>query len=189
MARKTKQEAMLTRNAILDAGEQLFIARGFQRVTLDEIAKHAKVTRGAVYWHFCNKSDLLWEIFVRLRGELRKELHKLSQFQSGDDGVRKVVRFCRMMLPGRHRKDCPKRCIGIWAENYGLFLDDPTTAIHVGKMFQEIHETLSEVIRRSRADPHNVTTQQHQDPEADAFLLHALLVGCTRLIAVGDGPR
>lgn len=58
MARKTKEEAQATRSGILDAAELLFQARGVSRTSLHDIACAAGVTRGAVYWHFKDKSDL-----------------------------------------------------------------------------------------------------------------------------------
>ena len=58
MARRTKLEAEQTRHAILDAAERIFYAHGVTRTSLEEIAKHAGVTRGAVYWHFKDKIEL-----------------------------------------------------------------------------------------------------------------------------------
>ena len=59
MARKTKQEAEITRNAILNAAIQVLLTRGIARTHLDDIAREAGLTRGAIYWHFANKADLL----------------------------------------------------------------------------------------------------------------------------------
>jgi TetR/AcrR family acrAB operon transcriptional repressor len=59
MARRTKEEALETRNAILDAAELAFNERGVSRTSLDDIARAAGVTRGAIYWHFANKAELL----------------------------------------------------------------------------------------------------------------------------------
>jgi TetR/AcrR family acrAB operon transcriptional repressor len=58
LVRRTKDEAQETRNAILDAAEQLFSERGVSRTSLEDIAQAAGVTRGAIYWHFKDKSDL-----------------------------------------------------------------------------------------------------------------------------------
>ncbi|HNX72042.1 TetR family transcriptional regulator [Rivihabitans pingtungensis] len=57
--RRTKAEAEQTRNDLLDAAEQLFDQRGVSSTSLADIAKAAGVTRGAVYWHFTDKEDLL----------------------------------------------------------------------------------------------------------------------------------
>lgn len=58
MARKTKAQAQATRVELLDAAEGLFLTQGVSRTSLQHIAAAAGVTRGAVYWHFKDKSDL-----------------------------------------------------------------------------------------------------------------------------------
>ena len=59
MARKTKEEARETRSTIIDAAVRMFSVQGVSRTSLSDIAQEAGVTRGAIYWHFANKSDLL----------------------------------------------------------------------------------------------------------------------------------
>ncbi len=56
MARKTKAEALETREDLLDAAEQVFLQRGVARTSMQDIAAAAGVTRGAVYWHFKDKA-------------------------------------------------------------------------------------------------------------------------------------
>jgi len=58
MVRKTKEEAELTRQQIIDAAREVFLKHGVNRTTLQDVAKQAGVTRGAVYWHFSNKHEL-----------------------------------------------------------------------------------------------------------------------------------
>ena len=69
MARKTKEEAQETRSAILDATVRVFAAKGAANSSLTDIAREAGVTRGAIYWHFTNKADLLnalWDEVLKL---------------------------------------------------------------------------------------------------------------------------
>lgn len=66
MARKTKEEAQLTRSQLLDAAERLFSTRGVAGTTLNDIATSAGLTRGAVYWHFQNKADLIQALWDRV---------------------------------------------------------------------------------------------------------------------------
>lgn len=76
MARKTKQQALVTRQHILDVALRLFSQQGVSSTSLVEIAKAAGVTRGAIYWHFKNKSDLfseIWELSESNIGELEIE--------------------------------------------------------------------------------------------------------------------
>ncbi|HMD79963.1 MAG TPA: TetR family transcriptional regulator [Anaerolineales bacterium] len=56
--RRTKEEAEITRATILKTALSVFSAKGYSAATLDDVAKAAKVTRGAIYWHFKNKADL-----------------------------------------------------------------------------------------------------------------------------------
>ncbi|MQT11748.1 TetR family transcriptional regulator [Segnochrobactrum spirostomi] len=66
MVRRTKAAAEQTRADLLDAAEHLFHERGVSRTSLDDIAKAAGVTRGAVYWHFRNKLDVLCALQERI---------------------------------------------------------------------------------------------------------------------------
>ncbi len=66
MARKTKEDALATRELILDAAERVFHLRGVSRTSLQEIAKDAGLTRGAIYWHFENKGELFHAMIQRV---------------------------------------------------------------------------------------------------------------------------
>src|ERR1700726_3022111 len=66
MARRTKDEAEQTRNAILDAAERVFYEHGVARTSLEEVARAAHVTRGAVYWHFRDKIALCEAMLERV---------------------------------------------------------------------------------------------------------------------------
>ena len=66
MARRTKEEAQATRELILDAAERVFYLRGVSRTSLQEIAKDAGLTRGAIYWHFENKGELFHAMTERV---------------------------------------------------------------------------------------------------------------------------
>ena len=66
MARRTKEEALATRNRLLDAAELLFQAQGVSQTTLQQIAQQAGATRGAIYWHFKDKADLFNAMMERV---------------------------------------------------------------------------------------------------------------------------
>jgi TetR/AcrR family acrAB operon transcriptional repressor len=66
MVRRTRDEAAETRNSILDAAERVFSQRGVSHTSLEDIAKAAGVTRGAIYWHFKNKSELFTAMVNRV---------------------------------------------------------------------------------------------------------------------------
>jgi TetR/AcrR family acrAB operon transcriptional repressor len=65
MARRTKEEAEITRQQILDSAERVFAAKGVARSTMADIAADAGVSRGAIYWHFTSKTDVFHAMFNR----------------------------------------------------------------------------------------------------------------------------
>lgn len=67
MAKRTKEDALETRERILDAAIEVFDQRGVSRPSLTEIAELAGVTRGAVYGHFQNKTDLFGALADRIQ--------------------------------------------------------------------------------------------------------------------------
>ena len=90
MARKTKEEALATRNAILDAAESVFQERGVSNTSLAEIATAAGVTRGAVYWHFANKIDLFDAMVQRVFGSMEAKREELQATRRYGDPVELV---------------------------------------------------------------------------------------------------
>src|ERR1051326_3479622 len=58
MVRKTKEEAAATRKALLDAALIVFSQKGYTAARLEDVAEHAGVSRGAIYWHFHSKAEL-----------------------------------------------------------------------------------------------------------------------------------
>lgn len=73
--RRSKEEAEQTRQKILIAAEQVFSAQGVQGSSLEQIAREAGVTRGAIYWHFKDKADVL----QALRDKFRPPADELTE--------------------------------------------------------------------------------------------------------------
>jgi AcrR family transcriptional regulator len=59
-----------TRRALLDAARARFGAAGFAATSVEQVAADARVTKGAVYHHFGNKTELFREVFLELEAEL-----------------------------------------------------------------------------------------------------------------------
>jgi len=57
--RRTKEDAEQTRKAILASAMDIFYEKGYSKTTFDEIAKRINLTKGAVYWYFRNKPDIV----------------------------------------------------------------------------------------------------------------------------------
>lgn len=93
MARRTKAEALATRNRILDAAERVFSRRGATRPSLEDIAAAAGVTRGAIYWHFRNKADLFAAMLARVTLPMEEMVGR-----SGDDALTDPLGYIRRCM-------------------------------------------------------------------------------------------
>lgn len=51
-----------TRNALIRSATEIISQKGYAKTTLEDIAKNINMTRGAFYWHFKNKQEILHEI-------------------------------------------------------------------------------------------------------------------------------
>ncbi|WP_313321288.1 TetR family transcriptional regulator [Stenotrophomonas sp.] len=76
MARRTKEEALATREGILDAALACFHENGVSGTSLAAIGERAGYSRGAVYWHFKNKTEVLEAMINRERVPFIKRLRR-----------------------------------------------------------------------------------------------------------------
>jgi TetR/AcrR family acrAB operon transcriptional repressor len=65
MVKKTREDALATRDALLTAALQVFRERGVAHTRLSDVAERAGVTRGAIYWHFRDKAELFAAVCER----------------------------------------------------------------------------------------------------------------------------
>ncbi len=64
-AERKEREKERRRNEIIDAAEKLFFSRGYENVTMDDIAKEAELARGTLYLYFKNKENIYIAIAAR----------------------------------------------------------------------------------------------------------------------------
>ncbi|MDE2604758.1 MAG: TetR family transcriptional regulator [Burkholderiales bacterium] len=97
MARRSKEDALATRNALLDAAERVFLAKGVAGTSLNDIAQAAGTTRGAIYWHFEDKADLFNAMMDRVAMPLQCAL-SLVDAAPGEDPLPALRRSLRAAL-------------------------------------------------------------------------------------------
>lgn len=97
MVRKCKEDAEKTRQAILESALDIFSEKGYARATFDEIAARAGFTKGAIYWYFRNKADLVAALIVEYvqRKELEVE-KKLSKENTLDSLLKNLETWAEM---------------------------------------------------------------------------------------------
>lgn len=88
------KEAAIRRNEILDAAEQLFVTRGFDKTSTNDILEQVGIARGTLYYHFRSKEEILNAMIERITESLVK---KASEIVDQKD-VPVLQRLTMMML-------------------------------------------------------------------------------------------
>lgn len=73
-----------TRRELVESAVKVFAERGFQRASLDEIAREAGYTTGAIYWHFGGKDDLFLAAFEAYALTRVGELAEIDESSRGE---------------------------------------------------------------------------------------------------------
>jgi TetR/AcrR family acrAB operon transcriptional repressor len=74
--RKTKEDTEITKLRILMAAEAEFCQRGFAAANMDNIAKAAGLTKGAIFWHYESKIGLFYVIIKRAIERIKTIFHE-----------------------------------------------------------------------------------------------------------------
>ena len=87
-AERKEREREMRRNDIVDAAEKLFFSRGYENVTMDDIAKELEMSRAALYLSFKNKEDIYAAIAIRASKIVSRMFRELSQKER--TGIEKI---------------------------------------------------------------------------------------------------
>ena len=72
-----------TRAILMAAGRALFTEQGYGDTTTEAIVERAKVTRGALYYHFTDKADLFCAVYAEIESEM---VHAIVQDMAEAEG-------------------------------------------------------------------------------------------------------
>ena len=87
---RRKQERENRRNEIIDAAEQLFFSKGYEKTTMDDIVKKAEFSKSTLYTYFNSKEELF--LLVHLRG-LKKRKAVVEAMEKEKTGHNKLRLF------------------------------------------------------------------------------------------------
>lgn len=89
-----KQQMLQAReDAIIRAVNQLLAEKGFEAMTVDEVAAQVGIAKASLYKHFPSKEDLAAAAMAHLMGQAQAYLDTLNDEQTPLDKLRAVVRW------------------------------------------------------------------------------------------------
>lgn len=92
----TDRRVRRTDEALMRALIELILERGFESITVSEIAERADVGRSTFYAHFADEEDLLQGSIEGLRGQLQAEMD--AALEGPEPRPHPVLAFCLPML-------------------------------------------------------------------------------------------
>lgn len=101
--RRTAADAERTRQAILATARASFAEHGFAAASTTAIASAAGVTRGALYHHFADKTELFRAVFVQIEHELNDTVVAAALAQT--ESLKAFVAGCGAWLDFAVRSD------------------------------------------------------------------------------------
>lgn len=137
--RERKKQA--TREAIVRAGLELFIERGYDQTTLAEIAEAAGVSTRTIFAYFPSKEDILFATFHRMRDAL---VQALDERPAGVDALTALRDF---ILSSAHEKTELDHKLGCVIDA------DPTLASHRRARLGELRDVLAAAIAKDLGVP------------------------------------
>ena len=94
IADRKQREKEQRRTEIVDAAEKLFYKKGFDNVTMDEIADAVEFSKGSLYLYFKNKDSLFFAIVARMHREYFRQFRELlDENASGGEQIRTMIRY------------------------------------------------------------------------------------------------
>ncbi len=69
---RKEQGAMATEEIILHTATGLFLEKGFQHVSMDDVAEKCNVTKATVYYYYKTKTDLFMDSMISLMVRIRE---------------------------------------------------------------------------------------------------------------------
>jgi AcrR family transcriptional regulator len=194
--RRTQAErAAETRETLIAVARPLFAAHGFADVALETIVRAAGVTRGALYHHFADKTELFAAVFERVEGEVSTQMGEAIAASSQTDPVEVMRLGAGFWLDACSDPEIQRIVLvdapGVlgwtrWTEignryNIGMVRDLLTNAIEIGRIPQQpVEATAMTILGAMREVTMYVARAEDHDrarQEAGAVmgrLIHAL---------------
>ncbi|MFC5476128.1 TetR family transcriptional regulator [Paraherbaspirillum soli] len=173
MVRCTKEDALETRSSILDAAVDVFHSHGVSQTSLADIATAAGVTRGAIYWHFKNKSDLFDAMCERVRLPLEAMIES-SADENAQDPLGHFRSWCLHALQEALHNPLSRKVFEIVMHKCEFVDPQDPILIRQRECFLQGRQNIERVLRLA------VVKEQlprKLDPAMAAIMVHAMLFG------------
>lgn len=89
MPRRREMERLRKKEEIIDAAEQIYFQKGYNKTTMDDIASELELTKPALYRYFNSKEDLYLAVVLRAVKILKDTM--MNYVNKKDKGLDKIL--------------------------------------------------------------------------------------------------
>lgn len=167
------------RRQILDAARQTFIDKGFEGARVDDVARRARLSKGAVYFYYASKRDL----FLALVMEEHDTTYRFLQEAEQRDipALQKLLQVGQAYSSHLVALEAPPRFFLMMTE---MAVRDP----ELRQECQALHQVFVDSVSRMLAQGMAEGTFRPMDPLAVAEMLKAMMDGFGGQAAIGIEP-
>ncbi|MCO7176680.1 TetR/AcrR family transcriptional regulator [Sporolactobacillus kofuensis] len=171
MSKLSQQHSERTKNELLKAAARLFTEKGYNAVTIREIARNAGCSHTTLYIYFKDKEALLYALSEPSLTHLKAQLeHVLSQ--KNNQSEQKLISFCLLFIHFclRHRN-----MYRIFFETKPSRVDEAHPEIEINKIRIEIFQLLKQAL--CECLPNNVSDSAQLSYSRILFYLIRGIIG------------
>ena len=150
---------------IIEAAMDVIAERGCNQMTIDDVAKKLGVTKGAVYWYYKSKEELVAAVLDKFRNDIERTSFESFYNRPLENAFTQI--FDRFSLTDDRQR-------AIFFEMFALAARNTEVRHATREYYAGMVSTFEEVIRREKKK-HFIQTQS--DPHTLALLLVALYSG------------
>jgi AcrR family transcriptional regulator len=145
MVQKIRQSPKLPaetrRQQLLESARKLFVKKGFRATTTEEIARNAGLTKGALYFHFKSKEDILFDLVktfaAKNKAHLEEELGNVTNLSD----------VLKLLLEIHRKCDCRDHweTVDIWIQAIRL----PKVKRYLNRLLEELVDDVVSQLKKT----------------------------------------
>lgn len=177
------RDAKHTRSKIIEESSKLFNTKGYKATSLSDITKATNLTKGAIYRHFIDKSDLEQEALISMCNILRYDLR--IRIKSQSTAAKKLMSITKYFKEYRSNPPfvggCPLMNAAVEADD-----TDPKLRSVVKSISDNMMQTIITIIENGKS--HGEIDQTYNS-QSFASMMMSALEGGVMMMKISDDHK
>lgn len=160
------------KNQILSTAALVFARRGFSQARMDDIVQESGLSKGAIYWYFKSKDDIILALMQRFFDTEMEKIQTLLTRSDEPSGTR--LEYYNKLMIASVRQIEEEGLMPLFYEFYALATRQESVRQFIRAYFERFREMAAHLIRQGIAQGE---LDPSVDPDLTAITLSALYEG------------